>query len=115
MKQNITFNHYLRQRIPITLYGKLRNTKLLREYLLLKDAMEIFGDHLSNLEPSPSHNECEDIELLAYLESPGRLDLPISEFNVKDVKSIISKWSVKKAPEVVALLKNYERTTANRV
>ena len=64
-----------------------------------KEKIEIFGDHLSKVfEPSPSHNECEYIELLAYLETPGQLDLPISEFNVKDVKSIISKLSVKKAP-----------------
>ena len=98
MKQNITFNHYLRKRIPITM--KHQTTQRIPPIKRCngtcaksdKEKVEIFGDHLSKVfEPSPSHNECEDIKLLAYQESAGQLDLPILKFNVKDVKSIISK------------------------
>ena len=48
-----------------------------------------FGEHLAKVfEPFPSHNKREDEQILAVLESPGQLDLPITEFNIKSALNV---------------------------
>ena len=43
---------------------------------------------------------------MAFLESPGQLDFPITAFSINKIKSVISKFNVKKAA-------GYELITAN--
>ena len=63
------------------------------------EKVQLFADHFSNVfNPFPSQNTDHDNEVHSFVESAGQLELPIKKFSISELKCIIKKLNVKKAP-----------------